>query len=493
MTWLDDGTAQGVLLSSGAVLVWALALYVASRAPARRAAMLAAVAMLCLAVYLMGEALGALSPDLTTWADWLRRTWWAPALGLPAWLAVTLALAADEGPEPWSSRVRRWFVPITAGTLAVGALFGGVGSLTRLVQDWSAPFQVVSASAVGVRHVAAGGWFVAFQAFALVCLVWAAANLAILWHASPARTPLRSRFGWLTASAAMFLLGGGWIVVVSGDYFLVGLPGQMLLVVGMLILGWNMARYGALLSGEQVLGDFVAFSVAMLTIVAVYGGVLLILAPDYGWIERGLPLLLLVMTTHVVVDTRGHVLDRLVYAPLLGTLRGQLRDLGNRVVRQPDEVSALTDVRETVDQILRERSPETDWRVMVEGALRHLNDLPALSQHPLLQELPWLSDGTPLTTGTPLERASALRNVLEQAIERLRPAGARPSPGTSVVGGWLHYLVLKEAYVDGRPNKQIMQRYAVSEGTFHRARRRAIDAVASDVASGRGADQAVHQ
>jgi len=62
-----------------------------------------------------------------------------------------------------------------------------------------------------------------------------------------------------------------------------------------------------------------------------------------------------------------------------------------------------------------------------------------------------------------------------------------------VVGGWMHYLVLKEAYVDGRPNKQIMQRYALSEGTFHRARRRAIDAVASDVASRRNAPQALYQ
>ena len=93
----------------------------------------------------------------------------------------------------------------------------------------------------------------------------------------------------------------------------------------------------------------------MLAIVGVYGAILLTLAPDYGWIERGLPLLLLVMTTHVVVDTRGHVLDRVLYTPLLGTLRGQLRDLGNRVVRQPDELSALADVRETVDQILRDR------------------------------------------------------------------------------------------------------------------------------------------
>ena len=489
MGWLNDGTIQGVLLSSGAVLVWALALYVGSRAPFQRATLLATLAMLCLAIYLVGEGLGALSTDLTTWAGWLRRTWWAPGLALPAWLATTLALAADEGPEPWSSRVRRWFVPVTAVTLALGLAFGLVGSATTLVQDWTAPFVVDPDVALGVRHVTRADWFTPFQLFALACIVWAAGNVVILWRASPPGTPLRARFAWLTASAVMFVLGGAWIILASGDFYVVGLPGQMLLVVGMLILGWNMARYGALLSGEQVLSDFVAYSVAILAVVAVYGVVLVTLAPDYGWLERGVPLLLLVMTTHVVVDTRGHVLDRVLYAPLLGTLRGQLRDLGNRVVRQPDEVTALADVRETVDQILRERSPETDWRVLVEGALRRLNDLPALSEHPLLLEMPALAEGS----GTPLERASGLRNALEQAIERLRPAGARPSPGSSAVGGWLHYLVLREAYVDGRPNKQIMQRYALSEGTFHRARRRAIDAVASDVASRRGVGQALYQ
>jgi hypothetical protein len=206
---------------------------------------------------------------------------------------------------------------------------------------------------------------------------------------------------------------------------------------------------------------------------------------------------MLIMTTHVVVDTRGHLLDRIIYAPLTGTLRGQLRELGNRVVRQPDELSALAAVRETVDQILRDQTAptstsastpparvepdqasDTTLRVMIEVALRHLNDLPTLSQHPLLSELPFVADAP----GTPLERAARLRAELEQAIERLRPPGSRPTPGASALGGWLHYLVLKEAYADGRPNKQIMQRYALSEGTFHRARRRAIDALALDLA-----------
>src|SRR5205807_7118529 len=124
----------------------------------------------------------------------------------------------------------------------------------------------------------------------------------------------------------------------------------------------------ALVAGEQVLGDFLAYAATMAAIVGVYGGVLLTLAPDYGWIERGLPLLLLVMTTHVLVDARGHLLQRLLYTPLLSSLSSQLRDLGNRVVRQPDELTALADVRETVDQLLRGRAPRTEFRVSVEGA-----------------------------------------------------------------------------------------------------------------------------
>jgi hypothetical protein len=316
----------------------------------------------------------------------------------------------------------------------------------------------------------------------MVCLVWAAANVCVLWRSSPRGSPLSARFAWLSASAAMFLVGGGWIVIGSGFYMLIGLPGHVVLIVGMLILGWNMARYGALLAGEQVLSDFLGYAATMVGVVGLYGAILLTLAPDYAWFERGLPLLLIVMTTHVLVDTRGSVLDRVLYAPLLRTLRSQLRELGNRVVRQPDDLTALVDVRETLDKILRE-STETpastagDARVLVEGALRHLNDLPALCQHPLVAELPVVAN----LHGTPLERAAALRNELDQAIERLRPAGARPSPGSSALGGWLHYLILKEAYVDGRPNKQIMQRYALSEGTFHRARRRAIDALTSDL------------
>jgi hypothetical protein len=467
----------GIILAIGALLVWALGLYVLSRAPVRRVPILASAAMALLALYLVGESLAALAPQDTAWADWLRRTWWAASLAAPTWLVLTLALARDEDLPALGTTPHWLFTPLSVAMLALGAGFGVLGSTTLLLVDWSAPFSTQNA-----RHVPAGPLLPAYQAFVVVTLVWAFVNVSGASKASP--RPVRARFGWLTASATLFLLGGAWLAIASGVYLQPGWPGHVLLIAAMVIMGWNLARYGALLAGERVLSDFLAFAATMVGIVVLYGAIVVVLAPDYGWVERGLPLLLLVMLTHVAVDTRGHLLDRVLYLPGIGTLRGQLRDLSNRVVRQPDELTALVDVRETVDQIIREHASTgpskrtNDLRVLVEGALRHLNDLPTLSQHPLLGELGHAE-------GTPLERAARLRNDLDQAIERLRPAGARPTPGSSVIGGWVHYLVLKEAYADGRPNKQIMQRYLLSEGTFHRARRSAIDAITADVAERR--------
>jgi hypothetical protein len=281
--------------------------------------------------------------------------------------------------------------------------------------------------------------------------------------------------------------------------------GDALLIVGMLVLGWSIARYGALVAGEVVAGDFVAFALAMAAVVAGYGVVFwLVLPHSFPWFERALPLLLLLMATHVVAPRQSLWLERLLYGPVRGTLRDQLHLLAARVVRQPDPVSALVEVRESVADLVRlqgaapesqaiepappaaaEKSPAApgEFRVLVEGALRRLNDLPALSQHPLLDELvPATAVGTNGKEPTALERAARLRDELTHAIARLRPPGARPLPGThSSAGGWLHFLVLHEAYVEGRPNKEIMQRYYLSEGTFHRTRRRAIDALALDL------------
>ena len=55
--------------------------------------------------------------------------------------------------------------------------------------------------------------------------------------------------------------------------------------------------------------------------------------------------------------------------------------------------------------------------------------------------------------------------------EKLRPPGELPRE-------WYSYVVLHDAYIEGAPNRDIMARLYISEGTFNRTRRKALRGVA---------------
>src|ERR671928_1499072 len=95
MQWLD-----GVVIVTGALLAWALGLFVLSRGGLRRIPLLTAAATLTLVAYQVGQALGALAPEPQAWLDWSRRTWWAAALAPGVWLVLVLSLAVEEAPQP---------------------------------------------------------------------------------------------------------------------------------------------------------------------------------------------------------------------------------------------------------------------------------------------------------------------------------------------------------------------------------------------------------
>ncbi len=115
-----------------------------------------------------------------------------------------------------------------------------------------------------------------------------------------------------------------------------------------------------------------------------------------------------------------------------------------------------------------------DW---VEEALRHLHDVAYLGRQPLA-DLAAVQAGLDPAAGTitHLDRGQAVRSLLEALIDRLRPAG--PLPPEPYPAEWRLYAVLHAAYVEGQPNREVMARLYIGEGTFHRARRQALDAVA---------------
>src|SRR5205085_1008713 len=195
-------------------------------------------------------------------------------------------------------------------------------------------------------HIPAGPLFTAYQLYLVACLAAAVLVLGWLYQTSRSGTPMRARFGGLLVSGALFLGGGMYLGIASGGFGFSALPGEIVLVTGMLVMGWNVARYGALVSGETVAADFRAFAISTLTVVGLYGGLLLFVPRSIGWAEGERFLLLIVLTTHTLAEHAGALLDRVVFDPVAGSLRGRLRGLADRVVRNPDPATALVDVRE---------------------------------------------------------------------------------------------------------------------------------------------------
>lgn len=113
-------------------------------------------------------------------------------------------------------------------------------------------------------------------------------------------------------------------------------------------------------------------------------------------------------------------------------------------------------------------SPE--FEAWVKEALRHYWGGPKLSRSPLVQLR--VVDGA-LNEGSE-NPTKALRQVLETAIQKLKPDGA---PNLSAPE-WLLYNILDMRFIQGRRVREIADRLAISESDLYRKQRIAVGAVA---------------
>ncbi|HEX9838982.1 MAG TPA: hypothetical protein VGA72_06530 [Anaerolineales bacterium] len=143
----------------------------------------------------------------------------------------------------------------------------------------------------------------------------------------------------------------------------------------------------------------------------------------------------------------------------------QIRQLVAESQANANELNSIADeVRETIAS-----NPDPEFVKIVEEGLRRFSDYMALGQSPL-------ADWAGITAESHIERGKQLQKFLADAIEFFRPAGPRPHEPLPRV--WYSYVVLYDAYVEGVPNREIMARLYISEGTFNRTRRNAIRGLA---------------
>jgi len=140
---------------------------------------------------------------------------------------------------------------------------------------------------------------------------------------------------------------------------------------------------------------------------------------------------------------------------------------------RPTVVGASQTARQAGAQELiaaMESELDANFGRLVEQCLRHLSQYAWLGQS-------GLAAGLSIEGANQIERGKAVREALSGAIESLRPAGARPGGAQCLPPEWHGYAILHDAYVDDVPNDIIMSRLYISEGTFNRRRREALQAV----------------
>jgi hypothetical protein len=135
-----------------------------------------------------------------------------------------------------------------------------------------------------------------------------------------------------------------------------------------------------------------------------------------------------------------------------------------RAATRYDSTSVLSGDDQSLDQQNLEK-----W---VKDALTHYWGGPKLTESPLIrlrsvQRILEAHEGNP---------ANALRAILRQGIERVRPVGER-----RFTGEWLLYNILEMKFMEGRKVREIALRLAMSEADLYRKQRVAIESVANAI------------
>lgn len=259
-------------------------------------------------------------------------------------------------------------------------------------------------------------WFAALIILALIICAGMIAKLALR---SP-RSPFRNTFALLAVIALFVTLSAGLLILPLN-----WIPfsfGMTLLGFDLIILGVTITAWDAFDEGQSIRAHFLRSFISALY----YAGALLLIASLFS---KDLTLLLLLITFGILTQTFSNsiqsLLDRVTLPQRTSAERETLRQAADVLPR----LSTLEPAQMNDEQFTR----------LTRRALSHLGDLPKLATSPLVN-LPVIQDTNPL------DRAHALKALLVQSIQRLKPQSEMKFGTTDE---WRYYNALHFPYVLG--------------------------------------------
>ncbi|MBN2044033.1 MAG: hypothetical protein JW757_03355 [Anaerolineales bacterium] len=159
------------------------------------------------------------------------------------------------------------------------------------------------------------------------------------------------------------------------------------------------------------------------------------------------------------------------------------RRLQRQVLMSLEELSPKVDLLQRLRASIRfdqsealkeipEFEPPQDFSVWVKDALSHYWGGPKLTESPLI-DLQIVQDSVEENEGV---AANALRAILRDAMDQMKPAGER-----KFTPEWTLYNILDMKFLQGRKVREVARRLAVSEADLYRKQRVAIETVANSI------------
>ncbi len=443
------------------VFLW-LGLYLLVRVTSRTPLiMVGLVALFAQATFFAASVLTFHTQDLQTLIVLERAFWWTAVLPVAAWFHFTELIAREIGADKQRHARNIWSFPVVcvyvvalmisvAGTVSDlfirynEPVFGSAQRFAYLERGAAYPLQIAYLGLVG-----AGATFNVVRALRIIAPSLHEGDRA-----------LAQQLKLLVGGALPFLAGGLYIASrYTWNPSITVLPGYLLLLVGLGMLGYGIAHFGLLLEGQNIQRDFIYSLSGIALINLLYIG-LLGLTGSLS-VYSLVALVGLVTLTHTTFDSGRRLFDTFFFNPAEQAARAEARDyatvLGTLPVAQPAVLqSAELPVDEPIEPVVDEQpaitsTPQADFgdekafKNLVRKAISNLKSPPQLAKSPLLTlELVEQRLAQQGQADNRLNRAAALREILVEHIDTLRPT----SDETVKVGeAWRFYNVLHYPYV----------------------------------------------
>jgi hypothetical protein len=500
------------------VFFWA-GCYLLVRAPRTPLIILSIIGMFAQASFFAGGVFGEQLTDAAQFGLSKRITWWNAVVPALIWFHVSSLIARQPLQLDWQRPWPELFTRRVVLLYTLGACLIVLGSFTDLLMLHSQPLPYQQ----GFRVNAGPGYF-SYILFIVVSAGSALYNLARAYqrYRNQQQALILQQLKLLLFGGFCFLLGGIWL---SLNIFLKlnmsVAPGNLLLVLGLLVLVYGLVLVSLLLAGQNIRRDFLYNFTSILLLNLIYVGIL----GSLGQLSTTAIMLLigLVIMTHTAFDAGRTWLDRLFFNRDEQTARAEARNyatalaalpissgthyLFGAVESEPEENNSENEDESESEQ--EQLSPELQdaklFRTAVRRALTSLKSPPRLAQSPLLS-LPLVVQRVHDNDlqDNRLNRVAALREILLEQIEGLRPSDdASPQTGDS----WRFYNVLYIPYVREFSRKSALaeirrlsderrqqgQRQAgefeqvlewftdIDEDTYYKWQRRASDTIATNL------------